>query len=235
MRRARALPVVGVIMLRTAFPRPPGDIGNPETFGGRVLHEIVEAATVERVMGGDARDPDLARDFVAARDRLVARGAGMVTTSCGVLVFHQDRLDRDSPVPVAASALFQLPRRIAELGRVGVMAMDGRSLTPAHLTASGAPADTPVVGLEQGDELYRVLRADSADVPLDPARAEADVVAAGRRLVAAHPRLRAVVLECTNLPPYAAALSRALALPVFDILTWLEEVWHDAAASARTA
>lgn len=235
MTGARRLPTVGVIMLSTAFPRPPGDIGNSETFRGRMLREVVEDATVARVMDGDARDPALAAAFVAARDRLAARGADIVTTSCGVLVLHQDRLRQGSPVPVTASALLQLPRRIAEYGRVGVMAMDSAGITPAHLEAAGAPADTPVVGLEDGDELHRVLRANSPDVPLDPQRAEADVVAAGRRLLASHPGLRAIVLECTNLPPYREALARATGLPVFDILTWLDEVWAEADAAALPA
>lgn len=223
------LPKVGVIMLRTAFPRPPGDIGNAETFGGRALYEVVEAATVARVMGGDPQDPELAAAFVAARDRLLARGAELVTTSCGVLVFHQARLQAGCPVPVASSALIQLPRRIAEFGQVGVMAMDSRSLTPAHLEAAGAPPGTPVVGLEDGAEIYRVLRANSPEVPLDAAGAEADVVAAGRRLIAAHPGIRAIVLECTNLPPYRRALAEATGLPVYDILTWLDEVRAEAA------
>lgn len=218
-------------MLRTAFPRPPGDIGNPDTFCGRALYEVVEAATVSRILGGDRGNPDLTADFIATRDRLVARGAEIITTSCGMLVFHQDRLQQGCPVPLTASSLFQLPRRIAEYGRLGVMAMDRSSLSPAHLEAAGAPGDTPVIGLEDGEELYRVLRADSPGVPLDAAKAEADVIAAGRRLVAAHPRIDALVLECTNLPPYSKALFEALGLPVFDILTWLDEVWREADAA----
>jgi hypothetical protein len=229
------LPTVGVIMLRTAFPRPCGDIGNPQTFGSRVLYEVVEGATVARVMGSTTPDAGLSAEFVGARDRLVSRGAEIVTTSCGVLVLHQRQLSRECPVPVTTSALFQLPRRIAEFGSVGVMAMDSSSIDRQHLAAAGAPTDIPRIGLEDGAELYPVLRANSPGRPLDPRRAEADVVEAGRRLLAAHPDLCALVLECTNLPPYRVALSRALSLPVFDILTWLEEVWHDATTSDRPA
>lgn len=218
-------------MLRTAFPRPPGDIGNPHTFGSRVVYEVVEDATVARVLDEETWDSALSAAFVEARDRLVAGGAGIVTTSCGALVVHQQWLASCCPVPLTTSALLQLPRRIAEFGSVGVMAMDSRSIGPRHLAAADAPADIPLIGLEHGAELYPVLRANAPDVPLDPARAEADVVDAGHRLLAENPGLRALVLECTNLPPYRAALSQALGLPVFDILTWLEEVWHEAEAS----
>lgn len=214
---------VGVIMLDTAFPRPPGDIGNPATFGGRALYEIVSGATAARVIDGDPRDPDLLAGFLAARDRLVARGAVAITTSCGILAFHQAVLQAGCPVPVFASALIAMPQVLAGGARVGVMAMDSRSVTPALLAAVGAPADTPVAGMEQGSEIYPVLRRNSADDRLDPARATADVIAAGLALRAKAPDLGAIVLECANLPPYRAALSAALSLPVHDILTLIAD------------
>jgi Asp/Glu/hydantoin racemase len=58
---------------------------------------------------------------------------------------------------------------------------------------------------------------------MDVARAEEDVLAAGLELMARHPDVGAVVLECTNMPPYAHALRAALGVPVFDIyslITW---------------
>jgi Asp/Glu/hydantoin racemase len=58
---------------------------------------------------------------------------------------------------------------------------------------------------------------------MDIALAEQDVVGAGRDLVANNPDIGAIVLECTNMPPYAAALQAAVGLPVYDIysmITW---------------
>ena len=34
----------------------------------------------------------------------------------------------------------------------------------------------------------------------------------------------AIVLECTNMPPYAAAIRQATALPVFDITSLIQMV-----------
>jgi len=67
--------------------------------------------------------------------------------------------------------------------------------------------------------LHRVIARDLTE--LDERAAEADVLAAGRTLHATCPDLGAVVLECTNLPPYRAALSAALGLPVHDLVTLL--------------
>ena len=54
---------------------------------------------------------------------------------------------------------------------------------------------------------------------MDDAREQ--VVAAARRLQRRVPGLQHLVLECTNLPPYADALRQACGLPVHDITTLL--------------
>jgi len=48
-----------------------------------------------------------------------------------------------------------------------------------------------------------------------------------RRLVEGHPEIGALVLECTNMPPYRADIQSATGLPVFDITTLVRMV-HDA-------
>jgi Asp/Glu/hydantoin racemase len=84
------------------------------------------------------------------------------------------------------------------------------------------PLDTPLVGTENGKELFRVLiKAEKKD--MDVAQAERDVVEAGKELVARHPDVGAIVLECANMAPYAATLQKQLGLPVYDIysmITW---------------
>jgi hypothetical protein len=84
------------------------------------------------------------------------------------------------------------------------------------------PLDTPIAGTEAGREFFRVLiKAEKPDLDVDLARS--DIIDAGQALLAQHADLGAIVLECTNMPPYALALREALGLPVFDIyslITW---------------
>jgi Asp/Glu/hydantoin racemase len=85
------------------------------------------------------------------------------------------------------------------------------------------PADTPVEGTEGGVEFFRVLILGESE-DMDVGLAARDILEAGRRLMAAHPDVGAIVLECTNMPPYAHALRAALGVPVFDVyslVTWL--------------
>jgi Asp/Glu/hydantoin racemase len=214
---------LGVLMLEAAFPRIPGDMGNALTWPFPMLYRVVRGATPERVVLGGAAG--LLDDFLTAAADLVRLGAEGITTNCGFLSLFQRELAAHVGVPVATSSLMQVPWVQAMLPpgrRVGVLTVSKSSLTPRHLQAAGVPLDTPVVGTEGGREFFRVLiRAEKQD--LDVALAERDIVEAGRGLVADHPDVGAIVLECTNMPPYAAALRRAVGLPVFDIyslITW---------------
>jgi hypothetical protein len=214
---------LGILMLEARFPRISGDMGNAGTWPFPVLYRVVRGASPERVVLQGARG--LLPDFIAAAQDLVALGAEAITTNCGFLSLFQQEIAAAIGVPVATSSLLQVPWVQATLPpgkRVGVLTVSKGSLTPAHLAAAGVPLDTPIMGTEGGREFFRVLiKAEAED--MDVALAERDILEAGRALVAAHPEVGAIVLECTNMPPYAAALQAALGLPVFDIyslITW---------------
>jgi hypothetical protein len=215
---------LGILMLEARFPRIPGDMGNATTWPFPVLYRVVRGATPQRVVLDGAAG--LLDDFKAAAAELVAQGAEAITTNCGFLSLFQAELAAHVRVPVATSALIQVPWVQALLPpgrRVGIITVSAASLTPRHLAAAGVPPDTPFVGTENGREFYRVLiRGEKQD--MDVALAAADILEAGRTLVARHADIGAVVLECTNMPPYAFALREALDLPVYDIyslITWL--------------
>jgi len=208
---------LGILMLEARFARVPGDMGNGQTWPFPVLYRVVRGASPERVVLDGARG--LLPDFIAAARDLVDLGAEAITTNCGFLSLFQAELAGAVAVPVATSSLMQVPWVQATLPpgrRVGVVTVSAASLTARHLEAAGVPPDTPIAGTENGREFFRVLiKAEKND--LDTAQAEQDILAAGRDLVARHPEVGAIVLECTNMPPYAAALQAELGLPVYDI------------------
>ena len=209
------MPTLGLLMLQTRFPRPPGDIGHPQTFAFPVRQRVVPGATPERVVRG--RDPEALQPFIDAARALVAEGCDAIGTSCGFLALWQRELQAALPVPVWTSSLLQL----AELRehRCGVITIEAASLTPAHLQAVGADPATPVEGITPGSALHRTLLHDLPT--LDEADARAQVLAAAARLRQRHPGIDTLVLECTNLPPYADALRLHTGLPVWDVTTLL--------------
>lgn len=214
---------LGILMLEARFPRIHGDMGNGTTWPFPVLYRVVSGASPDRVVVGGAAG--LLPDFIDAARDLVRLGAEAITTNCGFLSLFQKELAAAVGVPVATSSLMQVPWVQATLPqgkRVGVVTVSKASLTPAHLQGANVPLDTPVTGTENGQEFFRVLiKAEKDDMDID--LAEQDVVRAARDLAAANPDVGAIVLECTNMPPYAAAVQRATGLPVYDIysmITW---------------
>jgi hypothetical protein len=209
--------MLGVLMLQTRFPRLMGDVGHPLSFRMPAVRRVVTGATPDRVVR--AGDPALLRPFVEAGRELIDLGARALTTSCGFLVRFQQELQAALPVPVWTSSLLKL----AELTRPGVVTVDASRLGVFELARAGAQPDTPVEGLDSGCHLQRTLLEDCPT--LDEQRARQDVVDAALRLVQRHPELDSIVLECTNMPPYADDVARATGRPVHHLMSLVHERW----------
>jgi len=222
---------LGILMLEARFPRIPGDMGNATTWPFPVLYRVVRGASPEKVVLHGARG--LLPDFIEAAKELVRFGAEAITTNCGFLSLFQNEIAGAVNVPVATSSLMQVRWVQATLPpgkRVGVITVSGSTLTPAHLESAGVPLDTPFVGTENGREFFRVLiKAEKDD--MDVALAQQDILDAGKALLDRNPDVGAIVLECTNMPPYSAALQAAFGLPVYDIYSMIN--WFHAGLRPR--
>ncbi|MBV8753156.1 MAG: aspartate/glutamate racemase family protein [Hyphomicrobiales bacterium] len=221
---------VGILMLETRFPRIPGDMGNAATWPFPVLYKVVKGASPERVV--KERANGLLNAFLEGARELADLGADGITTTCGFLSLFQRDIAAHVGVPVATSSLMQAPmiERVLPAGRqVGILTISAKTLTPEHLAAAGVSADTPVVGTDEGREFTRAILGD--EPVLDIAAAERDIIDAGEALVRRHPQVGAVLLECTNMAPYAATLREHLDLPVYDIVSFVS--WFHAGLNPR--
>ncbi len=215
---------VGILMLEARFPRIVGDMGNALSWPFPVHYKIVRGASPDRVVRRNAEG--LLDDFIAAARELVADGVDGITTNCGFLSLFQEELADAVGVPVATSSLMQVAQvnRLLPKGRrAGILTISSSTLTPLHLEKAGVPAGTPVGSTEGGREFTRAILGN--EMVLDVEAARADNVAAALRLQADNPDLGALVLECTNMVPYAADIRAATGLPVFSIasfVTWFQ-------------
>ncbi|MDD0808806.1 aspartate/glutamate racemase family protein [Curvibacter sp. RS43] len=213
---------LGLIRLDTQFPRPPGDLGRADSFPAEVLTEVVSGAVPRRVVGSAEAllASGLLPWFEQAAQRLVAQGAQAITTSCGFLVLLQAQLQAAVPVPVVSSSLLGLPALLRRRPQVGVLTIQAEGLGPAHLLAAGVPAerlrDVWVQGLPPDSHFVQSIVGNRSI--LDVAQAERDVVAAALQLQARAPHLGELVLECTNLPPYAQAVADATGWTLLTLL-----------------
>ena len=224
---------LGVLMLESRFPRIPGDVGNASTWPFPVSYRVVPGAGPGRVVR-TLKESGLLDSFLAGARELERSGVSLITTNCGFLVLYQRPIQEQVSVPFLSSSLLQVPflQSLLPAGRrVGVMTIERRSLSADHLAAAGLAADLPVVGMDDvGGCFVEAILGDGDE--LDAARARQEHVEAARLLVSRHPEVGAIVLECTNMPPYASAIREATGLPVHDLTTF---VGWAVAAGRRTA
>jgi len=224
-------PAIGILVMDARIERIPGDIGNPATFPFPVICRTVAGATLKRLIR--ERDRSLLDPFIAAGSELVRQGVKALTTTCGFLIVFQEELAREFPVPVFTSSLLQLPFIQATLrpqARIGIITADAANLTPEHLRrAGGAVERITVVGLEKQPKFSEAIFEGTGRIDVPGVASE--VVKQANRMLAADPHIAAILFECANLPPYAAAIQAAVNLPVYDFCTML---YHVHAALVRT-
>ncbi|CUJ87814.1 Hydantoin racemase [Ruegeria denitrificans] len=209
---------VGILMLDARFPRIPGDMGNALTWPFPVHFRIVRNASPDLVVRRGATG--MLDAFVDAARELVDEGVDGITTNCGFLALFQKELSEAVSVPVVTSSLMQVEmvNRILPAGkRAGVLTISASTLTEAHLRSAQVPEGTPVGSTEGGQEFTRAILDN--ELTLDVEKARADNVEAALAMKEAHPDLGALVLECTNMCPYAADIQTATGLPVYSIVS----------------
>ena len=213
-------PLVTVLQLDTAFPRLPGDVASPRTYCGEIEIIRVPRATVQHVVSDR---PDLI-DITPFEDALDRAKGNVIVTSCGFLSYWQDHLAARVNRPFISSALSALETRSRTVEPDGLLTLtfDADNLTDQHF---GPYADyrSGGAGLRPDMHLRQVIAEDRSQI--DRKRAEHDVVAVAT--AALQPSHCHVLLECTNLPPYKAALRGVTDLPITDILTCIETIQPD--------
>ncbi len=215
---------VGILMLDATFPRIPGDIGNALSWDFPVQYRLVRGASPDRVVRDGARG--LTEAFIASARELVESGVDGITTNCGFLSLIQEEVAAAVGVPVATSSLMQVPMVQVLLPperRVGVITISKSTLTEAHLNAANVPLDTPIVGTDNGREFTRGILDSHLEIDFEKCRL--DMLDAAQELVTKNENIGAIVLECTNMVPYAADVRKLTGLPVYSIhsfVSWFQ-------------
>ncbi|HXJ80290.1 MAG TPA: aspartate/glutamate racemase family protein [Candidatus Methylomirabilis sp.] len=210
---------IGILMLDTSFPRPPGDIGNATTFDFPVRYRIVRGASPQRVV--IEQDPALLEPFIQGARELQQDGVRAITTSCGFLALFQREMAAAVDVPLFTSSLMLMPvvhRMLRPDQKIGVLTANSRHLTPRVLEAVGASGiPYAVSGSQETPSFYQVFVMDGKELDFD--EAERGVAKMACDLVNENPDIGAFVCEGTNFSNFAPAVQEATGLAFFDIVT----------------
>ena len=217
---------IGILMLETKFPRIPGDIGNATTWNFPVLYKIIKKATPDVAVRKGAEG--LLEPFVRGAQELEKEGVRAITTTCGFLGLFQKEMSSAVEIPVFTSSLMQVPLVYSMLKptqKVGILTIHSKSLTQRHLSSVGADSIPHVIyGTEKEEEFSRAILDD--EIEMDVKKSKEEMVRVAIRMVTEHPEIGAFVLECTNMPPYAATIQKEIGLPIFDIYTLVMLVYN---------
>ena len=214
---------IGILILDAAYPCVPGNGGNATSYPFPVRYHEVEGASIDRLL--NQCDPSLVTPFIEGALALQARGVKAVTGACGFMAIFQQEVASVLEIPVFLSPLLQIPFMVQITGRpAGVITANAERLTTAHFRACGIAEETPIhiAGMERQPEFRTAILEEKGT--LDSALIEEEVSAVAAALVERHPEIGAILLECSDLPPYAKAVQRVTGRPVFDFNTMITSV-----------
>ncbi len=216
---------VGIITVDIDYCKLPGNVANASTFKFPVLYSAVKFE-IEQLFAGD---PAIEECIVNAALELEAAGVRAIVGACGFFAHFQKVVAAAVKVPVYMSSLTQVP--LIQLGlnpdaEIAVIAADGASVTEELLAKVNATPERLRVYNIGTMPSFAPIRWQHTTI--DNAALRRDMRALAAQIVHERPQTGAILLECSDLPPYAADVQAASGLPVYDFISLIN--WAHQAA-----
>ena len=217
---------IGIIYIDDVwYPMLPGNIVNGYTFDFPIRLKAVKGLDIPNLF---AAGDEVLESILDACNELKREGARAISSACGFFGNYQKQVSEAMDIPIAISSLVQLPWIAALLKpccRIGVLTADQSSLSDRLLWNCGITEmlkeQLVIRDLRNAPEFSCILEGRGE---FDNGSVEQEVVSAALDIVREHPDTGAILLECSDMPPYASAIQAAVQLPVFDFTTlirWL--------------
>ncbi len=214
---------IGIIAINLIYPKLPGNVANATTFAFPVDYEVIDLE-IEQLFEADLRAVE---QIVEAARKLEARGVRAIVGACGYFANFQHQVQAAVNIPVVMSSLAQLPLISVSLRvdqKVAVLVADIKGATPALLENVNAKSNNVIfVDIGSLPEFHAIRYGETS---LDNGALQRALIWRTQEVVKDHPEIGAILLECSDLPPYAAAIQASIGLPVFDFITlinWLHQ------------
>lgn len=208
---------VGIVCLDSHYELLPGNMQHADTYTFAPLYGIVRDVAPSMLLAGDRT---LAPRVVRACQELADQGVHAVVGACGSFANYQLDVARALSVPACMSILVQLPFLLATLPR------SQRLLVYFASRTSATDQLFEICGISASDQ-QRLVIEEAWHLPAfaaylgRPSRLDRDalgdqVVQHIAQCVTEHRDIGGIVLQCSDLPPYAQRIQRVAGLPVYD-------------------
>ena len=205
----------------------PGNLINPKTFNFQFLSEYVEGANYRTIV----KEPNHAtlNKMIKAAEQLKKQGANFIVTSCGFNSIFNTELSNSVDIPVISSSLIQVPLvslMIKNDQYIMIVTADKKHLTEEHFVNAGITKkiNYVIAGLDNSEEFQKVNSNPNAELNVE--KFSKEVLSIIKKTISSNCNIGAVVMECTDLPPFSDAVRKKFNLPVFDIVTLVNMVYE---------
>lgn len=215
---------IGILCLESYFPKMRGHLRNPRTYNFPTVTKVLKGLDIPKLLFNPSKE--MIVPLIQAAQELEKEGVKAITGSCGFMALFQKEIAESVNIPVFMSSLLQLPIiRImhGEKANIGILTASKKALGSKHLEACSVDYDSvSIEGMEGNPEFWEtVIEGKRFDFNL-PAL-EKEIVGTALRFIN-DKKLDALLLECTDLPPFAKQIQQNSNIPVYDINSLMQLV-----------
>jgi len=216
-------PTLGIVRLDYNYPPAAGDIDCPASYDYDIIYRAVPGLTFEMAQSGKMTYA-VQKEFEAAIKWLESKNVCGITGDCGFMMAFQPIARDIAKVPVFMSSMVQCPMvsvAFDKYDQILILTANSATLQPQKeilLSQCGFDVDDDrfiIVGCQDVPGFDAVAKGTKVDVEA----VTPGIVKLVQGILEKQPNIRAIVSECTELPPYSDALRMTTGLPVWDAIT----------------
>jgi len=220
---------IGIIVLGHCwYPYVPGNVANATTFSFPVYYKSLPGSSTEGMVSTKP-DPIILEQTIKAAKELEKQGCRAIIGACGYFANYLTEVAAAVNVPTFLSSLMQVPviiRALKPSQKVGIICASGRALSSAPALKNCGVDDLSTIVIAGAEDLSQMKNVLQNTGHLNNAKFEQELVDLSKQMVSENPDIGALLLECSDMPPYAWAIQKAVRLPVFDFTTKINWVYN---------
>jgi Asp/Glu/hydantoin racemase len=214
---------VGILQLYAHLPFFPGNVSNAYTYDFPVKFLHVPGTGIDNILAGDMSVLD---NIIAAAKQLEMDGCRVICANCGFFGHYQSAVADAVDVPVYLSSLIQVSWALTGMKsneKLGILTANANTLTESMFESCGVSKEMQkrcvVYGAQDCKEFSNILTGKGG---LDYDLVGDELLALAHKMVKENPDVKALLLECTDMPPYSHRFQAELNMPVYDAITLIK-------------
>ena len=219
---------VGILVIDAWYPMLPGNVANATTYNFPVVYKVLKGVSVAQILSVDLDDPVLLDPIIDGGKELIGQGVRAIVGACGSFANYQKEAAEALDVPTFLSVMLQAPLILQGLRaqqKLGVIVASKSAMTERIFDQCDIANPSRLI-LSEVITLPEFQRMMECKGRFDSRKLQQELVSHIEEFIKEQENIGAILLQCSDLPPYAWAIQRAIRLPVFDMNSLIEWVHY---------